>query len=105
MNSPYLLRIEDLTRHLWLASGVPPEQQLTLFCQISEDGTAITRGGTFGVEASTLSLANLTREARSSNGNVKLLSTYRLPSLHNPTIASQKKAKYKPSAAEYQALR
>jgi len=105
MSSPMLLRIQDLTRHVWAASGVPENKQLTLWTAISGDGTDITRGGGFGVEASTLTILNLERDTRTSKGNVKLLSVYRIPSLHNPTVASQKKKKYKPTTAEYQALK
>jgi hypothetical protein len=92
MNSTMLLRIQDLSRHFWEHSGVPADQQLTLYAIRSKDGTAITRGASMPVEASTMTLANLVRDDRNSNGNVKLLSVYRTPKLHNPTVASQKKS-------------
>lgn len=104
MNSPMLLRIQDLCRHVWERAGVPVAERLTLYVVTSNDGTAITRGGTMPVEASTISLANLARDDRSSNGNVKLLSVFRAPRLHNPTVASQKKSKYAPTTAEKEAL-
>ena len=105
MNSPMLLRIQDLTRHVWAASGIPEDQQLTLWTAISGDGTDITRGGGLGVEASTLTVLNLDRGFRTSKGNVKLLSVFRIPSLHNPTVSSQKKKRYKPTDPEYEAIR
>ena len=104
MNSPMLLRIQSLSDHVWDAAGVPEEQRLTLYTAISKDGTAITGRG-FPVEASTLTIANLDRDNRNSNGNCKLLSVYRAPTLHNPTAASQKKSKYKPTTPDKQAIR
>ena len=105
MNSPMLLRIQSLTDHVWEASGVPEDERLTLYTAISKDGTGITRSKSFPVEASTLTIANLDRDNRNSNGKCKLLSAYRAPTLHNPTVSSQKKSKYKPTEEERHALR
>lgn len=104
MNSPMLRRIESLTGHLWAASGVPVEEQLTLYTVISNDGTPIIRGCNMPVEASTVTVANLERDDRTSHGNVKLLSVYRELKLHNPAVASQKKQKHKPTQEEREAL-
>jgi hypothetical protein len=105
MDSPMLLRIQDLVQHQWAAAGVPEEQRLTLYTVISEDGTAIDRASAMPVEASTLCIANLDRDHRNAHGNIKLLSAYRCPTLHNPTVASQMKSKYKPSDDDYHAMR
>ena len=79
--------------------------QIARYTAISKDGTGITRSKSFPVEASTLTIANLDRDNRNSNGKCKLLSDYRAPTLHNPTVSSQKKSKYKPSEEERHALR
>lgn len=105
MSSPMLQRIENLVGHVWAASGIPEEEQLTIYTQVSKDGTAALRSAAMPVEASTLTLANLDRDHRNSNGNVKLLSVYRAPTLHNPTVSSQKKSKYKPTDKEKVGLR
>ena len=103
MDSPMLRRIQNLADHTWVASGVPEDERLTLYAVVSKDGTIASAH--MPAEASTLTLANLERDERNSNGNVKLLSVYRTPTLHNPTAASVKKAKYKPTKAEKEAMR
>ena len=104
MSSPMLRRIESLTNHVWEHAGVPEDERFTAYTIISNDGTAIYSSNK-GTEASTLTIANLERDERNSHGNVKLLSVYRIPTLHHATPSSQKKAKYKPTDAERRAIR
>jgi hypothetical protein len=104
MNSPGLHRIQSLTDIMWDKLGIPEDERMTLYVSQSRDGTSINRGNSMPVEASTMITPNIAPDERNNKGNIKLLSVYRSPSLHNPTVASQRKAKYHPTAGEHQAL-